>query len=494
MLKEPRSKRRKKGFIVSMQDLARGLQRGITRHRLAALSLVAALPLLNAFVYAWVLANRVISRDQWFFLPMLRDYIDGHFHPVSLWLTHSQHRIPVYKLLFLLDAIFLKLNMRFEIMLGCLALGLAVILLMRRFRATAGVASDERFMYLGLAGIAFLGLSLNQWASLIYGLGALNGFGRIAFFVGFWLLLDSALRSGPTPRSIAALCTLLTFILLGWAGAHGPAYIAATFSIPIIALMLEKHGARGGLKLLGSLALCALVAQAVYWLVGPLAPLRGSATEVLQVVIRTPWRALEYIFLALGSSAMPVEGMENHGFPHALSLFAGALVGAAYLASIVCYIRARLWRASYLPGFLMVYSLLVIASIFFARMLKEGIESASAPRYVLDTQLGLIGCYWTLYSWRAWKPAGTSLQDRVTAVPVMFGAVLLLEAGVTGMIWQHNAYQRQLFQQAEEQVRTEDFGKPNWVCPNAELCRSGTEFLKKEQLNIFGDDGDAAGP
>jgi hypothetical protein len=62
------------------------------------------------------------------------------------------------------------------------------------------------------------------------------------------------------------------------------------------------------------------------------------------------------------------------------------------------------------------------------------------------------------------------------------------------MLWAHNAYQRGLFQQAVEQVRAEDFGRPNWVCPDAALCRSGTEFLKRQRLNIFRADMDGSSP
>jgi len=472
-----------------------GLRQLTARRPATALMLIAALPLANAAVYAWVSANLVVTRDQWFLLPMLQDYFDGHFHPVSLWLTHSQHRIPAYKLLFLLDAVFLKLDMRVEILLGAAALALAVLLLMRRFRDTSPAGTAPWQVFLGLGGIALLGFSLNQWASLVYGLGALNGFGRVASFVCFWLALDSVLRKGATPRVTLALCGLLLFVLFGWAGGHGPAYIAATLAPVLVALKLDAgHGPRVG-KLLGWVMLTALAAEAVYWLAGPLAQIHGSARDLLQAMIRAPWQAVEYAFMAFSSSALPIEGMENHGFPHALSLVCGVFIAVVYAAAIAGFIRARLWRASYLPAFLMGYALLVIASMFLARFVKEGLENATAPRYVLDTQLGLVGCYWTLFLWRSSKPpVVSSVFERMTAIPVMFGAVLFLEASIAGMIWQHNAYQRELFRQAVEQVHAEDFGQPNWVCPDAALCRAGTEFLKRQRLNIFKAETDGSGP
>lgn len=476
------------------QNLFSGLRQRAARRPAALLMLIVSVPLANAFAYAWVSANRVITRDQWFFLPMLQDFFAGHFHAGSLWVTHSQHRTPAYKLLFLLDAVFLRLDLRFEIMLGMIALGLSVLLLMRHFRDSLPDTLAPPQARLGLACIALIGLSLNQWANFVYALEALSGYARLALFVAFWIALDVRLRRGASPGVTAALAALLAFILLGWAAAHGPAYLVATFLCSATALWLDAGDSRRGFKLLGWLAVSAAASEAVYWLAGPLAPLSGSAGGLMHAVLRTPWRVVEYGLMALCSSAMPIEGMQNHGFPYALSLLLGALIGAAYLAAGICFVRARLWRATCLPAFLMSYSLLTIASIFLARFMKEGLENASAPRYVMDTQLGLIGCFWTLFLWRARRIPTTSLMDRVTAVPILFSAILLLEAVIAGMIWQHNAYQRELFQQAVEQVRAEDFAQPNWVCPDATLCRSGTEFLKRERLNIFEPDREGSSP
>ncbi|HSC48606.1 MAG TPA: hypothetical protein VLG68_11020 [Gammaproteobacteria bacterium] len=473
---------------MTPQSLFLGLRQLAARRPASLLMLIVALPLANALAYAWVSANRVITRDQWFFLPMLQDFFAGHFHPISLWLTHSQHRTPAYKLLFLLDALSLRLDLRSEIMLGTIALGLTVLLLMRRFRDSLPDTLPPLQVSLGLACIALMGLSLNQWANLVYALEALSGYTRIAFFVSFWIALDVRLKRGASPGETAALAALLAFILLGWAAAHGPAYLVATFLCSAAALRLDEGDSRRGFKLLGWLAVSAAASEAVYWLAGPLAPLQGSAGGLMHAVLRTPWRVVEYGLMALCSSAMPIEGMQNHGFPHALSLLMGALIGAVYLAAGICFVRARLWRASTLPAFLMSYSLLTIASVFLARFMKEGLENASAPRYVMDTQLGIIGCFWTLFLWRARRMPTISLMDKVTAVPTLFSAILLLEVVIAGMIWRHNAYQRQLFEQAVEQVRSEDFGAPGWVCPDAALCRSGTEFLKQERLNIFNSD------
>lgn len=461
----------------------------LTRHPASRLLLLAALPLFNLFLYAWLCATLVISRDQWRLLPMLQDWTDGQFHTGSLWLTHSQHRIPAYKLLFLLDGLFLKLNMRVEIMLGCLALAVAVLFLMRRFIDTA--QASQRELWVGAAALALLGLSLNQWNSLIYGLGALNGLGRVASFIGFWLVLDAKLRERVSYRGTVGLCALLAFVLLCWAGGHGPAYLIATAITLAFALWRAPSTERKGLQLFAWLAVTALIAQAVYWLAGPLPPVRGSAGSVLHFVLHAPLRVMEYGLLSLASSAMPIEGMEHHGWPRLLSLLAGAGIGTLYLAGALAFLYGRLWQKSWLPGFLMGYSLLLIVSIFVARIGSEGMASATAPRYVLDTQLGLMGCCWSLFLWRMDRPVqARSWAERLTAVPLLFAAVLLLELGDAGMLWAHAGEQRRMVAEASEQVKAGDFETQDWLCPDQVLCKAGTDYMRQQRLNIFRDQPD----
>lgn len=461
----------------------------MARYPASRLLLSTALPLFNLFLYAWLCATLVISRDQWRLLPMLQDWTNGQFHMVSLWLTHSQHRIPAYKLLFLLDGLFLKLNMRVEIIVGCLALAVTVLFLMKRFVDTT--QASQRELWMGAAALALLGLSLNQWNSLVYGLGALNGLGRIASFIGFWLVLDAKLRERVTARGALGLCVPLAFVLLCWAGGHGPAYLIATATTLAIALWRAPSTEREGLQLLALLAVTALVAEAVYWLAGPLPPVHGSIGSVLHFALHAPLRVIEYGLLALASSAMPIEGMEHHGWPRLLSLLAGTGIGALYLAALLAFFHGRLWKRSWLPGFLMGYSLLLVVSIFAARIGSEGMASATAPRYVLDTQLGLLGCCWSLFLWRMARPIqARTWAERLTAVPLLFAVVLLLELGDAGMLWAHAGEQRRMAAEAAEQVKAGDFETPDWLCPDEVLCKAGTDYMRQQRLNIFHDQPD----
>jgi hypothetical protein len=445
----------------------------------------AALPFLNVLAFGWLAATTVISRDQWRFLPMVQDWYAGRFQWDSLWLSHSQHRTPGYKLEFLLNAIIFRLDMRVEVMLGAMLLAGAVLLLARHFLKTLPAMPAMQRM-LAAAAVAWLALSLNQWDSLVYGLGAVSGFGHVFFFVLFWLWLDASLHRDPSPRDVVGLTALLAFVLLFWAAGHGPALLASVTA----ALLVTGYG--GGMasprrtRLYAALAAAAILAELVYWLAGPLAPVRSSSAAHIGQMLAAPGRVVEFLLMALSGSALPVSGMEHHGWPHGLTLFLGAAIGATYAICIVAFIRRRLWSVSYVPAFLMAYSLLEIASVLMVRF-GEGQATAAAPRYVLDNALGLLGCFWTLVLWQAAQPR-LDAAWRKYGVPGLSAAALLTAVAASAMLWGHLGEQRRNVQAAVQQVRAGDFEAQDWICPDVQLCAEGVEFLRRERLNIFRDE------
>src|ERR1700733_5713775 len=156
---------------------------------LAVIAILASWYLL-VLVYSWLTGADFVSRDQWHFIPMLDHYMSGTLDWHELWESHSEHVKPGYKLLFLLNSRYLGLNIQAEVMVGILLLGLAPLLLIREMRrsATAGALPWLACLSAGLVMMSF-----NQWASYIYSLLTLGGFGgtllQLTLFIGFAHLL-----------------------------------------------------------------------------------------------------------------------------------------------------------------------------------------------------------------------------------------------------------------------------------------------------------------
>ncbi len=351
------------------------LRSGNARHRWLLVLLIAALPCINLLAFIWGTANTTIIEDQWYFMPMIRDYFAGQFHLSSLWVTHSQHRTPGYKLLFLANAALFGLDMRFEIMLGTATLVLAILLLMKRFRDTLPASTPYLTTLLGLTAIAIMGFNLNQWGSLVYALTALAGYTGILCFVWLWLLLDTQLRSGTSLRKAVGLSLALAFTLMSFAAGMGPALIVTLLLVPA-GDHADRAPGRGRSRSCCSaaLALSALICELIYWKTDGIVLRSPHSQPFMTVFMQDPVAVLEYLLLAFASSVIPADAIEKHfhGMGHTLNLLTGTGVMCVYAVCGLIYLRMRMWKASYLPAFLLAFSVLFVLSTLIVRLPSTG--------------------------------------------------------------------------------------------------------------------------
>lgn len=473
----------------NMHDLISGVENRLrnsdAHNRWLTIALIAALPCLNLAVFSWLAADTVVSRDQWYFISMVRDYLTGNLHLFSFWQTHSQHRTPGYKLLFLLNAGFFGLNMRVEVMLGLAALTASVLLLMRRFRETLPTESRTTASWLGLASLAIFGFNLNQWYDTTYALTAFGGYAGVLCFVTLWLMLDTQLRHIGSSLGIASLCLMLAFTLMVFAGGLGPALIASMLGVVVIVMLLEGKLEKTTLVLLAWLALCASTCELVYWGTGGIHIATPHSQPFSQVLVENPSSVLQYLLLSFASSIIPADAMDKHfhGLGHTLNVIVGAGVICLYLGCAWIYLRLRMWKTSYLPAFLIAFSTAFILSTLAVRLPATGLEAATAPRYVLYSQLGNLGCLWILFQWYGSDrhPRRSSLLDPMSC----FTAVFLIYALGVAALWSYYPSAARDVEAGTREILTGDFNHQDWLCPDIQLCRTGRATLVQYRLKPF---------
>ena len=464
------------------------LRSGNARDRWLLVLLIAALPCLDLLVFTWGAANTMITRDQWHFLPMIRDYFSGQFHAFSLWETHSQHRTPGYKLLFLANAALFGLDMRFEIMLGAATLVLAILLLMKRFRDTLPASAPYLTTLLGLAAIAITGFNLNQWGSLVYALTALAGYAGILCFVWLWLLLDTQLRSGTSAAKVAGLSLALAFTLMSFGAGMGPALIVTLLLVPAGVMLIERRVTKEQVMLLGALALSSLICELIYWRTDGIVLKSPHSQPFMSVFMQDPMATLQYLMLAFASSALPADAIEKHlhGLGHTLNLLTGAGVICIYAVCGLIYLRLRMWKASYLPAFLLAFSALFVLSTLIVRLPSTGLGTSEAPRYALYSQMGLIGCLWILFHWLASRGDAPARPRRLLTPALCFGMAAIIYCMGLIAIWDFYPHMLNNNVRAVQEVLTGDFSQQqDWVCPNQKLCNEGRATLAQYHLNVF---------
>lgn len=446
---------------------------------------------LLVLAYAWLADADFVSRDQWHFIPMLDHYLSGNLDWHELWESHSEHVKPGYKLLFLLNARYLGLNIQAEVMVGILLLGLMTLLLLRDMRSSATAAPMP---WLACLGAGLVMMSFNQWASYTYSLLALGGFGgsllQLALFIGFARLLQRGL-------SVAQLCLLALVLFLavfGFTGARGPAVMGACVVAVIAAYGVDAPARsrilRVGIPFLLLGAACITVyLKLLHFQSGrnhlPLA-------NELRSILADPLGTFRYVSGTLAESMLDL--VETRGFSDSdIAVMGLAVAGYALVAWCLWrYFRAGLWRRSWVPLMLIAYSALFILEVLIGRygsdvQTQHGYE---VPRYVFDSHMWLVGCAWILGL--DWAQAGTQLGIRRTAVCVLL-ALVALELVNFRAVQTHLGYQLKAKSQAEAGLREIAAGRqgadalPRWACPNEQLCAQGITTLTRYHLDFARD-------
>lgn len=451
-------------------------------------SIFAFIALLNIVVYSLSAANTIVSRDQWHFLPMVRDFFEGRYDFMTFWGTNSENRLPAYKLFFLIDAVILRLNMRGEIAVGLCALIVVVLLLMSRYRSGFANRSSYAALYLGLLAIAIAGLNLNQWDGLIYSLVSLAGYTGMLCTVLVWLMFDTQVRNGVSLVRTTSVFMFLAFSLLFFSSGTGPALVATLVIVLLVSIIVQWRADRNILILLGCLVLCSIVCELVYWESPGIAVSKPGSNQSLFEFLRHPIEAMQYLLLAFARSVTWVNGFY-------LNMTIGAGILFLYIFSVYTYIRLRMWSVTYMPAFLITYSVLFIFSTLVYRFPTFGVSVAGAPRYVPYSQLGYLGCIWIVFYWLSTRV--TNVKGRHTHFDLLvhpatfFGLVAVIYCLGLVSVWRIYPYQVHSNREAVRQILDGSFNGRNWYCPSVQLCSDGREILKRYNLNVFATHSDA---
>ncbi|HEY1772876.1 MAG TPA: hypothetical protein VGH91_06770 [Gammaproteobacteria bacterium] len=478
---------------MKLQDLRSGDWPTLARRLLPIAAAVALLAwYLFALTYSWQSGSFFVSRDQWHFLPLVEHYLSGNFDWHELWDSHSEHVKPGYKLLFMLNAKYLGLDMRVEIMAGMLLLGVLTLWLLREMRrpGTAGA----RMPWLAWLTAGAVMMSFNQWANYGYGLLALGGFGGTLIQLGLFIGFSHLLLRGLKTWEAAVWVLLLLLGIFGFSGARGPAVVGSCLLAAGAAYLLDPTARKRILRLGVPFLVLGAACIGVYLKLLQLPSGRhiDIGTE-LQAILSEPLGALAYAAGIVAESMVNLS--ESAGIIHSqagfwtLVLFACLLLGW----SLWRYFRAGLWRESWVPLMLIGYSAAFTLEILVGRFGSDNnvLRGWLVPRYVFDSHLWLVGCAWILGL--DWMASGARIGRRQQATIVMLTVVLVLE--FMNLRAAHRSMPFQAKAAAEVETQLQAVGKgtlnpdtlPKWECPNPHLCQQGIDTLVHYHLDFARD-------
>lgn len=176
---------------------------------------------------------------------------------------------------------------------------------------------------------------------------------------------------------------IVLLIGMGWSYA----FVGAVVSVQMLSLLLDKASHR---KLWHFLpAAMVLIAGAAYVKGGGGA---GDGVTLAALFNNFP-KAMLLMCQALGSTFISTDAAMRAGLPLNLQLSLGAIMVAMAIVFVVSSLARRRWDGSYLPLYLIIYGVLVAASVSYARG-ALGREAVMASRYYMDLYLFTIGLFW----------------------------------------------------------------------------------------------------
>lgn len=458
-----------------------------------AILLVAVLMFGGAM---WLVAytdTNVLTRDQWGFLDIVVHYKESGPWISDIWAGHSVHRMPAYKILFLLDALWFNLNVVLESYLGVISLAASSWLIYLRYRKSLdgkARAPEIQLSFLVLCAILF---SFNQWALYIYPLSALDDFLGNFGFIAAWYFLDKELYKTRSSLGFeVGFSAAFILLLLCFGEGRIPAIIAATLVGMIVhAFCGATASGRPTWRFIAIVFAACLLSIWLYFGVGT--EVEGASLLGGEVVnlLKSPLQDARYLLLALEMSA--VSSFTYQPFTDQANYAIGLLVGCCYLAAFWLYWNMRMTIRSRIPLFLMAYSLFFIGLVMIGRFrLPAELQIGPYPRYAADLQLGLIGIFWVFYEWlySVSEPVWRT-RVRYAAVGLLSVCVLIAEiAGAQGEIakagYQRAQVQRfQKFLLSDAPNKYQDDPPAAYFCPATQLCQDGNGILKKYRLAPF---------
>lgn len=387
--------------------------------------------------------------------------------------TSNGYRWTVPTLLLSLNAKVFGLSTRFELVLGLAGLLLASLTLylwmaktwLRPARPLAVVVAWMPCLY-------FL-FNLNQWENIVLGMGGYHLLGLAALLLALWAV-DEALRAPDASMRKAAIVfvglVVSSLFLLQY-------FVVLAAAAVVLSLLARLAGQRGALAVLA-----AVLAGSALGFVLTFVPAASFGQSSPALPAAADFASVGRFFLNMLAAAMlQWEGkrvLADSGYVLGLP----ALIAFAMAAWL--FIALRMYRTSWLPLALCIYSLLVGAVVSLSRF-GYGIDYGFASRYTSQTILGFVGCYLVLVKALQERP-----QERgaIGAVAVFCVAVVALQAATHVVQWQiaphRKAYYREVARVAAGFEQASDEELARFQVP-AQASRLALPVLRRHRLSYF---------
>ncbi len=463
-------------------------------------SLVAVLA-INVVAYVANTALPYVKSDAWFFVSdFLMPWYEGQFGFADLYTVRSNadHVQPIHRILLFINAALFDLDFRKEAIFGVLFLIAICLVLVRHMQLAPTNLQKDRSLpfFLFVFSMVVLGFNttvIYTWSLVT--LGYITVFINICLFIlmSRYIINDGAdnrslmLVSGVAAVSlfvgddIGILVGILSVIVLGVVYAIGREVRVLRLAIIIGALALLYSAMKAGL-------------------ITNLSPKssKGDLSGAIDFYFSDISLLLKAMTIPLADSVLHTRYLKKIFVgPETASSLLGFVVLCFHLVAWHIFIKHRLYRVSYVPIFLMLYSYALLAGILVYRIPDHGIGYLHSPRYIRAYQIGLWGmlmCY-ILYFMNLSVVGREKIRKGMMTVAVI---LMLVQTGLIHVEWKAGKYVNRYSEKAAARLiyysGEHDIGEPCNEKTPGPICqmKEGERarligFLKENRLNVFSD-------
>jgi hypothetical protein len=323
----------------------------------------------------------MIYTDQYRIINQLVDSVINKSSSVAsfLWIEHAGHRAVMYHAIVLLNYYLFNYNTLAESYLSCFILIAFIVIVNNHIATRPGDNNRSKPSSYGVTH-AMIALLVVSWISsglISWSIGVVI-FAKSLVMVLYCILVDRLIREGKELGSmdytkIGVMSLLLVFLLGGYLYAFLPAFI-----LSLLALYLS---ARNGthLKLAIFISFTSLLAFALYS--------SESANQARTLPINALPQIAEFICILFGNAIL----MNADFVPLIVYKTVGIAIVFSLLVVVVLTLRKN--ELNLLGTTLVLYALCVSLVIAIGRTVPFGPEYGLQPRYIPESQLGIVGAF-----------------------------------------------------------------------------------------------------
>lgn len=421
--------------------------------------------------------------DYWTYIYEFTDKIFmGNISCSDIWSNFTAHRAPFQYVCFFLNMKFFTGNTLVSVYLASLVTLITNIYIYSCCRRNIQ-ERDSIVIQVGAVLISFGIFTLNRWEIITLEFSFAFAV-RILLFVVIFDLIDKICHQNEKCLKMIGEIGVFIFVtILFFSSSYFPAMVLTIAIIMVLTLFSSEIKDRKRFFktccIIGGFALSATIIYMYHLNTGT----KLSLSFLFRWIFG--WGA-KGVLLMMAASLKHINDFNDR------SIYFGGIVILIYIVSFIIYYKKRLYKLTYLPIMLMIYSIASMIIISYARVEMFDISYVTSSRYTYETTLGVVGMIWIqMLSYT--KDIANGLKKTVGRKHILSMCIILF-ISANLIIVEHTerkmAVYRKAYMQNLQEIayNIEDYSDEElagFQANQPEYVRSGIEKLKKYKLSIF---------